>query len=142
MPHVPRPFYRVPLKRWYVQLRGRQIPLGSEAKPRRDKHGKPIPPQTVIDRYYELMAAKDESAAPVASDLVVAIVDRFLDWVQRRKAPRTYEWYRRHLQNFARAIPRETTIGKLRPHHVTTIIDGRESWSPSTKHAFARCVQR
>ena len=142
MPHYPKPFYRAPLKKWYVQIRGKQLPLGDDPSPRFDKDGKPIPPQGVVDRYHELMAARDKPSGPVEADLAVAVVDQFLDWVQRRKAPRTYEWYRRHLQNLARGLPTGLTVADLKPRHVDAIVDARDDWSASTRHAFARCAQR
>lgn len=142
MPHFPKPFYREPLGKWYVQISRKQVPLGADAKPKRDKLGKPIPPKDIIERYHELMAAKDEPAPPVAGTLAVAVVDQFLDWVARRKSPRTFEWYRRHLQNFAAALPGDLKVGQLRPNHVTRIVDAHDDWSPSTKHGLARCVQR
>jgi integrase len=143
MPHCPKPFYRAPLKRWYVQLDGKQIPLGHDPKPARGRRGKPLPPQEVLDRYHELMTTrKNNGHMAVTSDLAVAVIDQFLDWVERRKAPRTYEWYRRHLQNFARSIPKDLSVSRLKPHHVTQVLDAHDDWSPSTKHGFARCVQR
>ncbi|CAN5673054.1 hypothetical protein BH23PLA1_BH23PLA1_21140 [soil metagenome] len=144
MPHFPKPFFREPLGKWYVQIARKQIPLGSEAKPKRDKLGKPVPPKEVVDRYHELMANRDdEQPVTVTSDLVVSVVDQFLDWVQRRKAPRTYEWYQRHLQNLAKGLPNGLTVRALKPHHVTAIIDAHdEEWSPSSKHGFARCATR
>lgn len=80
--------------------------------------------------------------APVDAGLCVVVVDRFLGWVEKRKSARTYEWYRRHLRNFAAAIPRSLAVADLRPHHVTRVIDARDDWSPSSKHGFARCFQR
>lgn len=144
MAHFPKPFYREPLRRWYVQIGKKQIPLGHDDAPARDrKTKKPIPPKDVIDRYHELVAAKDDpQPSPIAAELAVAVVDQFLEWVQKRKAPRTYEWYQRHLQNFAAAIPKGLTVAKLKPNHVTQIVDARDDWSPSNKHGFARCVQR
>lgn len=88
------------------------------------------------------MAVKDEPAPPIAGAPVVAVFDQFLDWVGRRKSPRTFEWYQRYLQNFAAALPRDLKVGQLRPNHVTRIVDAHDDWSPSNKHGFARCVQR
>jgi integrase len=143
MPHCPKPFYRKPLKKWYVQIQRKQIPLGLDAKPARGRDGKLLPPKEVVDRYHQVMAAsKNAGIVVVSSDLVVVVIDQFLDWVERSKAPRTYEWYRRHLQNFASAIPKGLQVASLKPNHVTQVIDSHAKWSPSTKHGFARCVQR
>ena len=46
MAHHPEPFYRIARKGWFVQLGKRQLLLGHDADPRRDrKSGKPIPSQ-------------------------------------------------------------------------------------------------
>jgi hypothetical protein len=36
MAHFPKPFYREPLKKWYVQIAKKQIPLGDDPKSKRD----------------------------------------------------------------------------------------------------------
>src|SRR5690242_8429488 len=102
MPHYPKPFYREPLGKWYVQIAKKQIPLGADPRPRRDKLGKPIPPREVVDRYHELMASPPEespAARPVLSKdpLVASVLDEFLDWTSRHKASRTYAWYRENI---------------------------------------------
>src|SRR5262245_39901723 len=110
MPHYPKPFYREPLARWYVQIAKKQIPLGSDPKPKRDKAGKPIPPKDVVDRYHGLMANRDDEATRRASPAlaknpaVAAVLDEFLEWASRHKAPRTYAWYRDYIQRFLDAL--------------------------------------
>src|SRR5205823_13946347 len=37
MPHHPEPFYRSARKGWFVQVGRRQVPLGLDPEPRRDK---------------------------------------------------------------------------------------------------------
>jgi hypothetical protein len=62
MPHFPKPFYREPLKHWYVEIAKKQRPLGWEENPQLDEAGKPIPPPDIVERYYEIMA---EEGRPV-----------------------------------------------------------------------------
>lgn len=148
MPHHPEPFYRSARKAWFVQLGKRQVPLGHDAEPRRDrKTGKPIPSQEVLDRYHETMrnrASIEEEERPArgGSPVVLVIIDQFLDWVQRRKAPRTFEWYHRHCLAFAKSVERDLTVAQLRPFHLTNLCDAHPEWSPTTKHGLCRAVQR
>lgn len=125
-----KPFYRESRRLWYVQLDGRQINLGSDEK-------------EAWRRYHEMMADRGQEVpvAPVDTSLAVVILDQFLEWVERRKSQRTYEWYKRHLLNFSDAIPHTLAVDQLKPHHVTAICDKRD-WSPTTKHGFCRAVQR
>lgn len=96
MPHDPKPFYREPLARRYVQIAKKQIPLGPDPKPRRDKAGRPVPPKDVVDRYHELMANRDDEAARLVSPALArdpaaaAVLDKAMEWASRHKAPHTY----------------------------------------------------
>src|SRR5262249_18534115 len=55
---------------------------------------------------------------------------------------RTYEWYRRHCQAFAKSIGRKLLIEDLKPNHVTPVYERHFDWSPTTKHGFCRAVRR
>ncbi len=147
MPHYPKPFYREPLARWYVQIAKKQIPLGPDPKPRRDKAGKPVPPKDVVDRYHELMAGRDEetpaTGPALAKDPAVAtVLDEFLEWASRHKAPLTYRWYRDYIQKFLDALPRGLTVGDLKPFHLTKAMERFPHWANNTKHDFISAVKR
>ena len=98
MPHFPKPFFRTPRGLWYVQGDGRQVNLG----PDRDE---------AFCRYHDLMARGCDQPKVPAGDLVVAILDAFLDWC------------RDDLQFFARSIPRALVVERLRPIHVQQWVD-------------------
>lgn len=74
MPRQPKPFFRKQTQSWYLQLGKRQIQLGKEE----DK---------AWQEYYAIMAGREE---PSPSIRVVALLDRFLSWVQSNRAPGTY----------------------------------------------------
>src|SRR5437762_2601411 len=93
MPHHPKPFFRSDRQLWYVQINGRQHNLGREEK-------------AAFDRYHELMRAP----TPVASQLVVGIIDGFLDWCQKHRAKRTYDGHLWHLQRFVAQLPNAATM--------------------------------
>src|SRR4051812_3212111 len=103
----PQPFYRAARKGWYLQLtRKQQVKLGPDPSPVIGRDGKPVPPEHVRRKYYEVMAAGPEAEPPQPKDitLVVEVMDLFLDWVEKRKSARTYEWYKRHCQTFVKSI--------------------------------------
>ncbi len=122
MPHRPEPFYRAPRRLWYVQLDGKQINLGREDNPRKDGDGQPVPCAAIVTRFHELMADRGKNAPPpeatVDSTLAVVVIDQFLDWVQRHKSERTYEWYLRHCEAFAKAVPSTLAVAKVKPFHL------------------------
>lgn len=131
IPHHPEPFYRSARKAWFLQLGKRQIKLHADEKEARK-------------RYHEIMASQEEPEPPkpVDASLAVVVIDSFLDWVQRHKAVRTYEWYQRHCEAFARSIPSTLPVSQLKPLHLTRICDSHLDWSPTTKHGLCRAVQR
>ena len=128
MPHYPKPFFRAPRGLWYVQIDGRQVNLG----PERDE---------AFRRYHDLMARGRDRPEPPAGDAAVSILDAFLDWCQKHRAPRTYEWYREYLQSFARSIPRDLTVDRLKPIHVQQWVDAQPGWRRGKRGAIA-AVQR
>ncbi len=87
----PKPFFRSARKAWFVQVGGKQIKLG----PDRDE---------AFRRYHEIMGQPDTPQAQVDSSSVVGVLDAFLDWCQKHKAGRTYDWYRDYLESFGRHL--------------------------------------
>ena len=76
-------------------------------------------------RYHDLMARRRDAPKPATGDSVVSILDAFLDWCQKHRASRTYDWYRDYLQSFARSIPRDLPIERLKPTHVQQWVDAQ-----------------
>ncbi|MBM4089684.1 MAG: hypothetical protein FJ276_09690 [Planctomycetes bacterium] len=88
MNKFPKPWYRTQWGVWYVTLNGRQHNLGPNRA-------------AAFRKYHELMRAP---AAKVSSDSVAAVLDAFLDWTEQNR-PKSYAWYRKHLQAFLSANP-------------------------------------
>jgi integrase len=127
MPRQPKPFFRKQTQSWYLQLGKRQIPLGKEE----DK---------AWQEYHAIMAGREE---PSPSIRVVALLDRFLSWVQSNRAPGTYRWYRFYLQSFTGFIGPAIPISDLRPYHVTEWIETCfRGTSANYRHGAIRSVQR
>lgn len=138
MPLFRKPFFRASRGLWYVEIsRGKQVNLG------KDK-------DAAFARYHDLMAGAGQASqgqpepesGDVAPNLVVVLVDRFLDWCQKHRAADTYRWYRDRLQLFCTAVPHGLTIAQLRNYHVQQWVDSFESLSPGSKRNHCRAVQR
>jgi integrase len=128
MPKFPKPFFRTARRAWFVQVAGKQINLG----PDRD---------AAFGRYHELMGRPKPAAQPVTADTVLSVLDAFLDWCQRHKAGRTYDWYRGYLESFARTVPSGLTTDRLRPFHVQQWLDANPAWKTGKRGAVI-AVQR
>ncbi|MDA7980826.1 MAG: tyrosine-type recombinase/integrase [Pirellulales bacterium] len=121
----PQPWYRKSRRAWFVTLDGRQILLGS-SKPE------------ALTRYQQLMAAPRPQAVPF--DSLLAIIDAFLDWVHRNRAPDTYEWYRYRLERIAKRYP-DMRATEIRPHHVETWINEYD-FSVTSRRNHLRSIKR
>ena len=126
MPHFPKPFFKEGRGVWYVEIDRKQHNLGPDK-------------EAAYARYHELMRAKPK---PVDATMALGVIDAFFGWVKSNKAPRTVEWYERHLRVFAKGIPSNLLVSNLKPFHVTQILGRHPKWSSSTKHGFCRAVQR
>jgi integrase len=124
----PKPFFRKDRGLWYVQVHGKQHNLGRER-------------EAAFRRYHELMQAPKK---PVASHLVVGIIEAFLDWCSKHRARRTYEGHRWHLQRFVDQLPNATsmTVEEMKPHHVISWVDAHPKWGQTYRRHAIGSVQR
>ena len=123
----PKPWYRPNRGVWYVTIDGTQHNLG----PDRDE---------ATRQYHQLMA--QPRAKKVLANSVPAVVDAFLDWCEKHRAPDTYEWYRYRLQRFISFISSDLKTSQLRPLHVQRWIDSYEHLSNGSKRNYCRAIQR
>ena len=143
MPHHAKPFFRTG-RGWYVQLCKQQVKL-CDGPRNSDTEA------TAWERYHAVMAehAKEATAAPPPSmpaggPLVVEILDKYLGWCQKNRAPRTYDWYHDHIQSFLDALPAAATlsVSDLKPFHVIEWTDKHPDWSPVYRRGAIVAVQR
>jgi integrase len=138
-----RPWYRAQTNTWYVEVLGKQQPLGKHPNhlgpPKKGKAGWNPPPE-IMTAFHRLMA-EDPANLPKAGEVRVAVVcDLFLDWSQKHHEPGTYEWYRHFLQDFCEsygAMP----AADLKPLHVTRWLDAHSTWTGGRRNAVI-CVKR
>ena len=90
MPKFAKPWFRPERGVWYVTLGGKQLNLGSDRT-------------AAFQEYARLIS--EPRPQEVRSGSLAAIVDSFLEWVQRQRSPDTYEWYRYRLERFVRRFP-------------------------------------
>ena len=118
MPRFPKPWFRKDRSSWYVQLDGKQHNLGSDR-------------ELAFKRYHDLMAQPRKRQVP--SETVPAVIDLFLDWCQKNRATRTYDWYQVRCQAFVDTIAPDLRVTDLRPHHLQTWVDAHSDWAPGNR---------
>src|SRR4051812_32421678 len=64
--------------------------------------------------YHGLMQQRGVAQRP-AERLLVVVVDRFLDYVQKHRDAHTYRWYKDRLQLFLDTVPATLTVEELKP---------------------------
>jgi integrase/recombinase XerC len=127
MPHYPKPFFRSDRGLWYVQINGRQLNLGGDQ-------------DAAFRKYHELM----QQPAEIRTELVVGVIEGFLDWCQRRRSARTYAGHKWHLQRFLNSLPNadRLTVDQLKPFHVLNWVDAHPSWGKTYRRNAIGSVQR
>lgn len=125
MARAPKPWYWKERESWFVTIQKQRHDLG------------PVK-AAAIKRFHELMAKP--ARRRLASDLLSVVIDAFLDWTQKHKAPDTYEWYRYRLERFAKRYP-DAHVGELKPFHVQEWADSY-SLSVTSRRNYLRSVKR
>jgi integrase len=149
--HQPKPFYRSARAAWYVQLGKQQIKLLSG------------PDDTATEKlawaeFHRLMAAGGNPPTysanpptrsggthlPVPGLTVAEVFEKYLDWCQKHRSPRTYEWTKKHVQMFCDHLPAVLAMPatQLRPFHLVEWVDSRPTWGANQKRGAIVAVQR
>lgn len=141
MAHAPKPFYRTARSAFYVQLGKKQIKLI-------DGPDDAATEKAAWQEFHRLMAAPAVAPgrpAVTASGLTVAeVFEKYLDWCEKHRSPRTYEWTKKHVQAFCDRLLTARTMpaSQLRPFHLIEWVDGMPTWGPNQKRGAIVAVQR
>ena len=138
---------------WYVTKDGTRHFLGShppDAPAPRKLKGKWNAPDAVRQKFHALMAAPPvtsptpQPAATPAGLSLGELFEKYLDWCQKHRAPRTYDGYAWHLQAFCDHVKVAATFPALdlKPFHVVEWLDAHPSWGPTYRRNATGAVQR
>lgn len=125
MARTPKPWFDSERNVWKVTINGRRHNLGKSKK-------------AAMGEFHRLMAQPAKKKVSTCS--LPGIVDAFLQWVQKNRAPDTYEWYRYRLQRFIHKHP-GLRLQDLRPYHVQNWVDDYE-FSQASRRNYIRSVKR
>ena len=126
MPREPKPWFWKHLGQWVVNIRRIRHYLGPDRK-------------AAFEEFYRLMRRPPERRS-VSPQSVAAVVDLFLDWVQKHRAPDTCDWYRFGCERFCQRCP-DLRVDQLRPYHVQEWADGFD-FSKTARRNHLRAVER
>ena len=125
MARLPKPWYRAERKAWFVTINGVQHNLGPDKK-------------DAQRRFHQLM--REPKSKRVSSLSLAAVIDEFLEWVQKNRSPANYEGYRYRLQRFITRYP-DLGVDEVRPYHVEKWA-GSYDISKTTRRNYLRAVKR
>jgi integrase len=141
MPKFPKPFFRTG-RGWYVQLGKEQIKLATGPQ-NSDSEAQ------AFTCYYEIMAERGRPRPTTqqtdeATIKVVEVFEKYLDWCQKHRAGRTYEWYHDHLQSFLNhlGVAARMAVPDLKPFHVIEWADSHADWSAAYRRGAIIAIQR
>lgn len=113
MARSPSPWYWERRSCWAVILHGKRHVLGphpGDAPSPRKKKNRWIVPKAILDAYDDLKVQLRTGTAAVSTPvlapapLVAELFDEYLEWCQKHRTPRTYEWSKNHIQSFLHTL--------------------------------------
>jgi len=126
MARTPKPWFWKARNGWFVTIDGTRHFLSKEK-------------DAAKTRFHELMAQPQKRV--VRADSLAVIIDLFLEWCQKNRAPDTYEWYRYRLERFVRTYPSLRTH-ELKPFHVQQWLDSMTGLASGSHRNYCRSIKR
>jgi len=126
MARPPKPWFWKRRKAWFVTIEGIRHFLAEDKA-------------AALNRFHQLMAEPPRRV--VRADSLAVVIDLFLDWCQKHRAPDTYEWYRYRLERFVQTYP-DLRTHELRPYHVQQWLDGMMELASGSRHNYCRAIKR
>lgn len=155
MARKPSPWYWPERHGWYTILGGQRrhlVDLHPDVPPPKKRNGKWVAPPEVEKLFFALLAAPPENSeqkttvptiSPSGGPTVPEILDKYLDWCQKHRALRTYDWYHDHIQSFLTSLAEPgMAVADLKPFHVIEWADQHPDWSPAYRRGAIVAIQR
>jgi len=135
------PWFRSDRNAWFVELRGKQVPLGKHEgpPPKKGKKGW-CPPPEITAAFYRLMANQGGKIPEPDALQVASVCDLFLRYSEKHNEPQTFSWYKKYLQSFCDLFGSLSALD-VKPFHVSAWLDAHPKWVTSRRCAVI-CVKR
>ena len=149
------PWYWPERNSWYTIVNGHRHPLGEhpvDAPAPQKRKGKWVIPLAIEQVFHALLANPPAGIvqAPVQSTdtnsglTVAEVYEKYLDWCEKHRSRRTYEWYKKHIQLLLDFLPDPGAMpaNTIRPFHVVEHIDKHPTWGPNQRRGAIVAVTR
>jgi integrase len=132
-----KPWWRSDRGAFFITIGGKQHNLGADEEAAKIQ---------VARLKFEHLEKTKETPPPPSVLLVPDVIEEFLDWCQKHREPRTFEFYREKTQSFLDHLKAQGQLdleaAKLRPIHLQKWADSHEDWKAGQKHQAIMSVQR
>ncbi len=141
MARRPQPFYRTARKAFYCQLGTNQVKLAAGPNDAATE-------ALAWAAFHKVMVAPPDSSVDPAvlavGMSVVEVFDKFLDWCQKHRSLRIYEWSRGHAQSFIKhtGLLARSAVAVLKPFHVQEWLDSKPTWGANQRRGAVVAVTR
>ncbi|MBY0458570.1 MAG: site-specific integrase, partial [Gemmataceae bacterium] len=146
MARTPKPWFRTERAVWCVHFRGQMHQLGAHPDgfpPPKQVKGRWNAPPPILQAFHALLAVPEAAPPPKTVTTVPDVFDAYLEWCQKHRTPRTYEWSRSHIQDFLDSLAdKRMPVDSLKPFHVQQWVDAKTSWGPNHTRGGIAAVQR
>lgn len=147
MARIAKPWFREDRQAYFVTINGVRHNLGGDKK-------------AADRRFHELMAQISDSPRspqippqiahtiplpkPTNSLTAGEVFEKYLDWCQQHRSPRTYEWTKKHIQGFCDHLKLARTMPArdLKPYHLVEWVDSKKTWGPNQRRGGIVAVSR
>lgn len=136
MARIPKPWFREDRQAYFVTIGGKRHNLGPDKKEANRLY------HELLGRPEELVAAPPPVPAGPLS--VGQVFEKYLEWCQQHRSPRTYEWTQKHIQRFCDRLKFARTMPArdLRPFHLVEFVDSKDTWGPNQKRGAIVALSR
>jgi integrase len=114
----PKPWYRKSNRTWYVQIDGKQVPLGADKA-------------AAIDEFHKLMLKRGQGV-PLGIKTVRDVLDAYWNWYKTTMAAETVAHRTPVLKSFGKSVPTTLKVSALRGYHVQRWLDAEYPKTNST----------
>jgi integrase len=131
MARFRKPFFRPARGLWYVWHDGRQVNLGPDQ-------------EAAFTAWHDLRSKPQIPALSRAetAKLFVVVVDAFLEWCEKNRAPDTYRWYKDRIESLCKTLDANLTVDQLKPYHVQNWVDAQTKLAPGSRRNLITAVKR
>lgn len=114
----PKPWLRKSNRAWYVQIDGKQVPLGTDKA-------------AAFDEFHKLML-KHGQGMPLGTKTVRDVLDAYWNWYKTTMAAETVAHRTPILKSFGKSVPTTLKVSALRGYHVQRWLDEKYPKANST----------